>query len=90
MPDSKNTEKWYQHKVTVFNYDTEMMHIGTFKTQGEAYKFRDTTEGHEKSYSAGMDNWPYGTYSQRFSMDEKRKGWQEFYESHGGDDGKWD
>lgn len=78
----------YQHRVTVWNYETGMKHMGVFRSGAEAEKFRDETTGHEKTYSSMMGDWPYGTFSQSFNVDAHNQRQREWCESHGGVNGR--
>lgn len=77
----------YQHRVTVWNYETGMKHMGVFKTREEAEAFQLATQGAEKTYTASMNDWPYGTFSQEFDVEAHRQRQWEWINSHGGVNG---
>lgn len=62
-----NKEKqFYQHRVSVWNYETGIVIHAIFRTREAAEKFKDETPGEEKSYTAEFNNWPYGISRRSF------------------------
>lgn len=78
----------YQHRVTVWNYETGMKHMGVFRTRQEAEAFQNATQGSEKTYTSSMNDWPYGTFSQAFDKEAHLANQLQWIESHGGINGR--
>lgn len=74
----------YQHRVTVWNYNTEIVTKGCFRTRDEAEAFRDATEGHEKSYSSEMGNWPYSVFTDTFDASAAQQRARDWMARNGG------
>lgn len=60
----------YQHRVSVWNYQTGKCHRGVFRTREAAEEMMDRTEGSEKTYTAEMGDWPYGLWVTAFDARE--------------------
>lgn len=76
----------YQHRVSVWNYETGIKSRLVCKSRAEAEAFMAATQGDEKCYTAELGDWPYGRWTETFDSKarqaamwdeaEARRGWQ--------------
>lgn len=78
----------YQHKATVWNYETGDKISGVFKTRKEAEDFALLYEGHEKSYSSEMGTQVYGIFYDTFNVSSAHVKANEWINAIGGVDGR--
>lgn len=78
----------YQHRVTVWNYETGVRTQGIFHTRKEAEEFMVKEDGHQKSYSAEDSTWVYGVFEDRFDVQAAHAVANEWMAANGGVTGR--